>query len=163
MPIQPLFKVMVSSFIHQGRTACFLRWLAPFCLQVYNSSADKRCCVTRQTMLNIGLRPNKEFFERKSVFPKSRLMPMSEQCRRQWFVVSPNSRDTAVWVLQDPYQPMMFRALPAQGPSYSRFVPPYRHVHGRFPNNAIGDWWVGQELCPSVLQLQAAQHGLSSP
>ena len=65
-------------------------------------------------------------------------------------------------MLQDPYQPMMIRALPAQGPFCSRCFPPYKHLHRtRFPNNVIGNQRIGRDLYQSALQWHARQHGLS--
>ena len=43
--------------------------------------------------------------------------------RRRWFVLSPRSGDTAVRVLQNPYQPMVIRVRLALGPPYPRYSP----------------------------------------
>ena len=98
----------------------------------------------------------------KKCFPPNSNLRRQASGRRQWFVPSPSSGDTAVRVFHNPYQPMVIRADLAQGSSSPRRFSSYKHAHRTiFQNYAIGGCRVG--LCQLVQQSHAPYRGLSSP
>ena len=82
--------------------------------------------------------------------------------RRQWFVLSPRSGDTAVLVLQDPSQPMVIRADLPPGPPSPLPFSPYEHTHLTvFRESASGGYCT--VLCQPMQQSRAPRCGHASP
>ena len=80
-------------------------------------------------VISLSARIPTAIFAREKGFPQNSNPRPRASSRRQWFVLSPSSGDTAVQVFQNPYQPMLIRADLAPGPSCPRRFCPYKHVH----------------------------------
>ena len=90
-------KTPMITVIHQGRTGCFLRWLAPLCLQVCSSSAKKWALNDVEDWL-LGCPPTANSSREKVVPPNPNSRRRAND-RRQWYDASLSLRDATAGVL----------------------------------------------------------------